>query len=121
MEQVQKQKLADLQVGDTVVIRSRNAFGLPPVRFLKITKITKTQIVCGNLRFRIDSGYEVGSTVWSKICICIPEVQDYITYRIYKAQVFLSKFAVTEQNLKEVEAMIENIKSMEITNENSKG
>lgn len=66
-------KFDDLKVGDVVLV-ARRCCGLA-TRFYKktVSRITKTQIVVDDFRFRKCDGYEVGhsdySSVWTELCL----------------------------------------------------
>lgn len=56
-----------LKVGDKVIIYGRNK----SKRISTIDKITKTQIVIGNLKFRKSNGIQVANDTWANKCIGI--------------------------------------------------
>ena len=60
-------ELKDLQVGDDVLVT-----GMLCRRISKIDKVTKTQIVADNARFRRDSGWQCGSDRWNLRKISVP-------------------------------------------------
>ena len=60
-------ELKDLQVGDEVLVIGRSCR-----RVAKIDKVTKTQIVVNNDRFRRDSGWQYGGDSWSRKSIRVP-------------------------------------------------
>ena len=60
-------ELKDLIAGDDVLV-----VGMSCRRIAKIDKVTKTQIVVNNARFRRDSGWQCGSDSWSKKSISVP-------------------------------------------------
>lgn len=60
-------ELKDLVVGDDVLVTGRSYR-----RISKIDKVTKTQIVVDNARFRRDSGWQCGSDSWNRRSISIP-------------------------------------------------
>ena len=53
-------ELKDLVAGDEVVVT-----GTLYRRIAKVDKVTKTQIVIDNARFRRDSGWQCGSDRWN--------------------------------------------------------
>lgn len=57
----------DLVVGDDVLITSRYYR-----RIAKVDKVTKTQIVVDNVRFRRDSGWQCGGDSWNRKSISVP-------------------------------------------------
>ena len=60
-------ELKDLVVGDNVLVR-----GMHCRRIAKVDKVTKTQIVVNNARFRRDSGWQCGGDSWSRKSISVP-------------------------------------------------
>lgn len=60
-------ELKDLQVGDVVLVTSRYYR-----RIAKVDKVTKTQIVVDNARFRRNSGWQYGGDSWSRKIIFVP-------------------------------------------------
>ena len=60
-------ELKDLVVGDEVVVT-----GTLHRRIAKVDKVTKTQIVIDNARFRRDSGWQCGSDRWNVRRISVP-------------------------------------------------
>lgn len=64
-------ELKDLVVGDDVLVTS-----MCHRRIAKIDKVTKTQIVVDNVRFRRDSGWQCGSDRWNIRRISVPTEKD---------------------------------------------
>ena len=60
-------ELKDLVAGDEVLVT-----GMSYRRISKIDKVTKTQIVVDNARFRKDSGWQCGSDRWNFREISVP-------------------------------------------------
>ena len=60
-------ELKDLVVGDDVLVT-----GISYRRIVKVDKVTKTQIVAGNIRFRRDSGWQCGGDRWNIKRISVP-------------------------------------------------
>ena len=60
-------ELKDLVVGDDVLVT-----GMYHRRISKVGKVTKTQIVVNNARFRRDSGWQCGGDSWSRKSISVP-------------------------------------------------
>ena len=60
-------ELKDLVAGDDVLVR-----GMHRIRIAKVDKVTKTQIVVNNARFRRDSGWQCGSDRWDVRRISVP-------------------------------------------------
>ena len=68
-------ELKDLVVGDDVLVT-----GMYYRRIAKVDKVTKTQIVIDNTRFRRDSGWQCGSDRWNVRRISVPtenEISDF--------------------------------------------
>lgn len=60
-------ELKDLIAGDDVLVVGRSCRHIA-----KIDKVTKTQIVIGNTRFRRDSGWQCGGDRWNVRRISVP-------------------------------------------------
>lgn len=60
-------ELKNLVVGDDVLVS-----GMHHRRIAKVDKVTKTQIVVNNARFRRDSGWQCGSDRWNVRRISVP-------------------------------------------------
>lgn len=60
-------ELKDLVVGDDVLVTS-----MCHRRIAKVDKVTKTQIVVDNVRFRRDSGWQFSSDIWDRKSISVP-------------------------------------------------
>ena len=60
-------ELKDLVVGDDVLVK-----GMNHRRIAKVDKVTKTQIVIDNAKFRRDSGWQCGSDSWDMKSISVP-------------------------------------------------
>lgn len=60
-------ELKDLVAGDEVLVTSRYYR-----RIAKVDKVTKTQIVANNARFRRNSGWQCGSDSWDRKSISVP-------------------------------------------------
>ena len=60
-------ELKDLVVGDDVIVKSMNHR-----RIAKVDKVTKTQIIANNDRFRRDSGWQYGGDSWNRKSISVP-------------------------------------------------
>lgn len=60
-------ELKDLVVGDDVLVISRYYR-----RIAKVDKVTKTQIIANNARFRRDSGWQYGGDIWDRKIISVP-------------------------------------------------
>lgn len=60
-------ELKDLKAGDDVLVT-----GTFRRRIAKVDKVTKTQIIIDNARFRRDSGWQCGSDRWNVRRISVP-------------------------------------------------
>ena len=60
-------ELKDLVVGDDVLVT-----GMYYRRIAKVDKVTKTQIIVNNARFKRDSGWQCGSDRWNVRRISVP-------------------------------------------------
>lgn len=60
-------ELKDLVVGDYVLV-----YGMNHRRIAKVDKVTKTQIVVDNARYRRNSGWQCGSDRWNVKMISVP-------------------------------------------------
>lgn len=60
-------ELKDLVAGDEVLVT-----GISHRRIVKVDKVTKTQIVIDNARFRRDSGWQCSSDRWNVRRISVP-------------------------------------------------
>lgn len=64
-------ELKDLVEGDEVLVR-----GMCHRRIAKVDKVTKTQIIIDNARFRRDSGWQCGSDRWNIGRISVPTEEE---------------------------------------------
>lgn len=64
-------ELKDLVAGDEVLVT-----GTFRRRIAKVDKVTKTQIIIDNARFRRDSGWQCGSDRWNIRRISVPTEKD---------------------------------------------
>ena len=60
-------ELEDLKAGDDVLVISRYYRCIA-----KVDKVTKTQIIADNARFRRDSGWQYGGDSWNRKRISVP-------------------------------------------------
>lgn len=60
-------ELKDLVAGDDVLV-----IGMYHRRIAKVNKVTKTQIIIDNARFRRDSGWQCGGDRWDMKSISVP-------------------------------------------------
>lgn len=80
-------ELKDLVVGDDVLVT-----GLYHRRIAKVDKVTKTQIVVDNARFRRDSGWQCGSDSLDRKSISVPtekEISDIEEENLRKALIYV--------------------------------
>lgn len=59
--------LKDLVIGDDVLVT-----GMFHRHIAKVDKVTKTQIVVDNARFKRDSGWQCGSDIWNRRRVSVP-------------------------------------------------
>lgn len=93
-------ELKDLKVGDDVLVT-----GTFHRRIAKVDKVTKTQIIANNARFRRDSGWQCGSDSWDRKSISVPtekEISDtkeenFRKYLIYAISSFDFKRLSTDE------------------------
>lgn len=80
-------ELKDLVVGDDVLV-----IGMYHRRIAKVGKITKTQIVVDNVRFRKDSGWQCGGDSWNRKSIFVPtekEISDVKEENLRKTLIYV--------------------------------
>ena len=87
-------ELKDLVAGDDVLVR-----GMHHRRIAKVDKVTKTQIIIDNARFRRDSGWQCGSNNWDVRSISVPTEKEITEI---KEETFRKKliFAISSFNFK---------------------
>lgn len=102
-------ELKDLVVGDEVLV-----IGMHRRRIAKVDKVTKTQIVVNNARFRRDSGWQCGSDRWNVRRISVPtekEISDVKEENLRKKLVYaISSFdfeRLSTDELKQVYNIVE--------------
>ena len=79
-------ELKDLVAGDDVLV-----VGMSCRRIAKIDKVTKTQIVVKNARFRRDSGWQYGGDSWNRKSISVPtekEISDIKEENLRKTLIY---------------------------------
>ena len=69
-------ELKDLVAGDEVLVT-----GTLHRRIAKVDKVTKTQIVIDNARFRRDSGWQCGSDRWNVRRISVPTLKEISDFK----------------------------------------
>lgn len=80
-------ELKDLIAGDDVLVIGRSCRCIA-----KIDKVTKTQIVVNNARFRRDSGWQYGGDSWSRKSISVPtekEISDIEEENLRKTLIYV--------------------------------
>ena len=80
-------ELKDLKAGDDVLVT-----GTFHRRIAKVDKVTKTQIVVNNARFRRDSGWQCGSDRWNVRKISVPtekEISDVKEENLRKTLIYV--------------------------------
>ena len=79
-------ELKDLVAGDDVLV-----IGMYHRRIAKVGKVTKTQIVVDNVRFRRDSGWQCGVDSWNRKNISVPtekEISDVKEENLRKTLIY---------------------------------
>lgn len=80
-------ELKDLVAGDAVIV-----VGISCRRIAKIDKVTKTQIVVNNARFRRNSGWQCGGDSWNRKSISVPtekEISDIEEENLRKTLIYV--------------------------------
>lgn len=80
-------ELKDLVVGDDVLVK-----GMNHRRIAKVDKVTKTQIVVDNTRFRRNSGWQCGGDSWNRKSISVPtekEISDIKEENLRKTLIYV--------------------------------
>ena len=85
-------ELKDLVVGDDVLVTVMSYRHIA-----KVDKVTKTQIIVNNARFRRDSGWQFGSNRWNVTRISVPTEKEILD--------------IKEENLRKI--LIHNISSFD--------
>ena len=62
--------LENVQVGDTLIWNGRY---IADSRIVKVTRLTKTQVIVGLDKFRKSDGRSVGGSAWDTISVTIPK------------------------------------------------
>ena len=105
-------ELKDLVVGDAVLV-----VGVSCRRIAKIDKVTKTQIVVNNARFRRDSGWQCGGDRWSRQSISVPtekEILDIEEENLRKALIYaISSFDFKHLSTDELKQVYNILKGKE--------
>lgn len=105
-------ELKDLIAGDAVLV-----VGVSCRHIAKIDKVTKTQIVVNNARFRRDSGWQCGSDRWNVRRISVPtekEISDVKEENLRKTLVYaISSFDFKRLSTDELKQVYNIVKGKE--------
>ena len=105
-------ELEDLKAGDEVLVIGRSYR-----RIAKINKVTKTQIVVDNTRFRRISGWQCGSDSWNRKSISIPtekEISDVKEGNLRKTLIYvISSFDFERLSTDELKQVYNIVKGKE--------
>lgn len=104
--------LKDLVIGDDVLVK-----GMSYKRIAKVDKVTKTQIVVDNARFKRDSGWQCGSDRWNVRRISVPtekEISDVKEENLRKKLVYaISSFDFKRLSTDELKQVYNIVKGKE--------
>lgn len=105
-------ELKDLVAGDDVLVT-----GLYHRRIAKVGKVTKTQIVVDNVRFRRDSGWQCGGDSWNRKNISVPtekEISDVKEENLRKTLIYtISSFNFKRLSTDELKQVYNIVKGKE--------
>lgn len=105
-------ELKDLVAGDDVLV-----VGMSCRRIAKIDKVTKTQIVVDNVRFRRDSGWQCGGDSWDRKSISVPtekEISDVKEENLRKKLIYaISSFDFKRLSTDELKQVYNILKGKE--------
>lgn len=105
-------ELKDLVAGDDVIVS-----GMYNRRIAKVDKVTKTQIVVNNARFRRDSGWQCGSNSWDRKSISVPtekEISDIKEENLRKTLIYaISSFDFKRLSTNELKQVYNIVKGKE--------
>lgn len=105
-------ELKDLVVGDEVLVS-----GMYHRRIAKVDKVTKTQIVVDNARFRRNSGWQCGSDRWNVRRISVPtekEISDVKEENLRKTLIYsISSFDFKRLSTDELKQVYNIVKGKE--------
>lgn len=105
-------ELKDLVVGDDVLV-----IGMHHRRIAKVDKVTKTQIIIDNARFRRDSGCQYGGDSWNRKSISVPtekEISDVKEENLRKKLVYaISSFDFERLSTDELKQVYNIVKGKE--------
>ena len=105
-------ELKDLVAGDEVLVT-----GTFHRRIAKVDKVTKTQIVVNDARFRRDSGWQCGGDRWNVIKISVPtenEISDVKEENLRKTLIYaISSFDFKRLSTDELKQVYNIVKDKE--------
>ena len=105
-------ELKDLVAGDDVLVVGRSCRHIA-----KIDKVTKTQIVVNNARFRRDSGWQCGGDRWNVKSISVPtekEISDIKEENLRKTLIYaISSFDFKRLSTDELKQVYNIVKGKE--------
>ena len=105
-------ELKDLVVGEAVLV-----VGVSCRRIAKIDKVTKTQIVVDNVRYRRNSGWQCGGDRWNVKSISVPtekEISDVKEENLRKTLVYaISSFDFKRLSTDELKQVYNIVKGKE--------
>lgn len=105
-------ELKDLVAGDEVLVT-----GIYHRRIAKVDRVTKTQIIVDNTRFRRDSGWQYGGDSWSRKSISVPtekEISEVKEENLRKALVYaISSFDFKRLSTDELKQVYNIVKGKE--------
>ena len=105
-------ELKDLVAGDDVLVR-----GMHRRRIAKVDKVTKTQIIVNNARFKRDSGWQCGSDIWNVRRISVPtekEISDVKEEDLRKTLIYaISSFDFKRLSTDELKQVYNIVKGKE--------
>lgn len=105
-------ELKDLVEGDEVLV-----IGMHHRRIAKVDKVTKTQIIIDNTRFRRDSGWQCGSNNWIVRRISVPtekEISDVKEEKLRNTLVYaISSFDFKRLSTDELKQVYNIVKGKE--------
>lgn len=105
-------ELKDLKAGDDVVVT-----GTFHRRIAKVNKVTKTQIIIDNARFRRDSGWQCGGDSWNRKSISVPtekEISDIKEENLRKKLIYaISSFDFKRLSTDELKQVYNIVKGKE--------
>lgn len=105
-------ELKDLVAGDDVLVK-----GMHSRRIAKVNKVTKTQIIINNARFRRNSGWQCGDDSWNRKRIYVPtekEISDVKEENLRKKLVYaISSFDFERLSTDELKQVYNIVKGKE--------